>query len=211
MNCMSRIFVDYISFEREFSDVYRWLCEGTRENNREKVSEAFDELMNLMTMASMDIRDYDIAAKANYIVRILNKFISGEAALEITKRDLDDFQKLLVVTANHERKQRSNRLVRELQALIDVVPIIAKQNRSDMRHECWLFARRCGISKEFMEDKLGYRKFTSIDYLRVACDFVRNSTDDELATDIDVWLEIIVATYPCIRNTKFAEMVKKHK
>ena len=101
---MSRIFVDYISFEREFSDVYRWLCEGTRENNREKVSEAFDELMNLMTMASMDIRDYDIAAKANYIVRILNKFISGEAALEITKRDLDDFQKLLVVTANHERK-----------------------------------------------------------------------------------------------------------
>ena len=207
---MSRMFVDYIAFEHEFSNVYQNLRDGANDNDREEVEEAFDDLKNLMILA-MDMRDYDIASKASYITQILNHFISGEAALEITKRDLDDFQKMLVVNANDVRGKRTERQLRELRALIDVVPIIAKQNRAEMRKECWHLARRCGASKEFMERKFGYKKYTSAEYLQAVCDYVCNSTDDALAADIDSWLKAIVTTYPCIKNTKFAGMVKKHK
>ena len=208
---MRRFFVDYISFEREFSDVYQRLCDASNEKKRENIAEAFDELMNLMNLASMNIRDYDIASKASYIIRILNKFISGDAALEITKSDLDNFQKLLEANANYSRCQRTSRQVRELQALIEVVPIIAKENRSELRHECWHLARRCGVSKEAMEKQFGCKRFTSSEYLQATCGCIRNSVDDELAVDIDMWLEDITATYPCIKDTKFWRMVKKHK
>lgn len=209
MNSMRKMFVDYIAFEREFSDVYRRLCESANENDREEVAKAFDEMVNLMIVAKQ-IRDPDISAKARYISRILNCFISGEGALEITKGDLEGFQKMLADNANIERNNRAKRQVRELQALNDVMPIIAKQNRAGMRYECWLLARRCGISKEWMEDKFGYKRYTSFQYLLAVCDYVDKSTDDDLAADIDIWLEGIAANYTWIKNTKFAEMVKKH-